>query len=320
MHVEDLLFGREVPSVSKGGHIYKHLQFLLYVIFLVLRLTVWLKDDETAAQSKQRIDLSTVSFGDLARAQRLLEEEQDDEASEPKSRSRDYQGSKIGSSTPLPTQSSRPQPKSWPGRQEDEAESSSDEANSGDDNGPAQSKTKAKRSRYAPIEMSSKRPVRRYREVIPVQKRAFRDPRFDPVVAGTASTMAKSLARKNYGFLDEYRASEMKDLKSQIKKVKSQQRKEELQRELMSMQSRQKAREREELEDKILEEHRRKEKELVKEGKKPFYLKKAERKNRLLVEQFKSMKKRQVDKAIERKRKKVAAKEKKELDGLTRRR
>ncbi|CRJ91088.1 hypothetical protein BN1723_017029 [Verticillium longisporum] len=54
-------------------------------------------------------------------------------------------------------------------------------------------------------------------------------------------------------------------------------------------------------------------------GKQPFYLKKSEQKKRLLTEQFKGMKKKQVNKVIERKRKKVAAKEKMELDQLQRR-
>ena len=46
-----------------------------------------------------------------------------------------------------------------------------------------------------------------------------------------------------------------------------------------------------------------KEKELVGEGKKPFFLKRSEVKKQLLVNQFEGMKKRQVDKVIERKEK-----------------
>ncbi len=67
-----------------------------------------------------------------------------------------------------------------------------------------------------------------------------------------------------------------------------------------------------------MDEHRKQEKELVKQGKKPFYLKKSEQKKRVLIDKFASMKKGQVDRAIERRRKKVAGKEKKELP-MTRR-
>ena len=57
----------------------------------------------------------------------------------------------------------------------------------------------------------------------------------------------------------------------------------------------------------------RKEKELVKQGKKPFFLKKSEQKKLLLMDKYAGMSKSQVDKAIEKKRKKVAGKEKKQL-------
>ncbi len=100
---------------------------------------------------------------------------------------------------------------------------------------------------------------------------------------------------------------------------KTHERKERLQRQLMSLDSKKKAQDKKDRERRILEDHRREEKELVKQGKKPFYLKKSEQKKRLLTEQFQSMKKRQVDKSIERRRKKLASREKRELEHLERR-
>lgn len=123
---------------------------------------------------------------------------------------------------------------------------------------------------------------------------------------------------KAYAFLDEYRESEMADLRLEIKKTKNALRKEELKRQLMSMESRKRARQRKEEGDKLIIEHRKKEKELVAQGKTPFYLKKREQQEQLLTNRYAGMSKGQVDRAIERKRKKVSSKEKKELISLER--
>ncbi|KAK0635663.1 hypothetical protein B0T17DRAFT_516894 [Bombardia bombarda] len=166
-------------------------------------------------------------------------------------------------------------------------------------------------SKHAPVEMTSKKPVTRRRDFIAVPSVQARDPRF--LAVGVTTKIDEVKARKAYAFLDDYQEDEMKQLKDTIKKTKDPVAKEKLQRTLMSMESKKKARVRKEREEKLIEEHRRQEKELVKQGKQPFYLKKSEQKKRLLVDQFASMKKGQVDKAIERKRKKVAGKEKKSL-------
>lgn len=170
-------------------------------------------------------------------------------------------------------------------------------------------------SKHAPVEMSSKKPVSRKRDFVEVRKPQPRDPRFGPLGAGHgySAPIDEAKLRKAYSFLDEYQENEMKQLREAIKKTKNPDEKEKLSRALMSMESKKKARLRKDKERQLLEEHRKQEKELVKQGKQPFYLKKSEQKKRLLVEQFKDMKKGQVDKAIERKRKKVAGREKKSL-------
>lgn len=174
----------------------------------------------------------------------------------------------------------------------------------------------AKRSnKHAPTEISSKRQVSRKREVIAVPKMEVRDPRFDPL----SGPLDEAKARKAYAFLDEYRADEMKQLRAEIKNTKDAAKKEEMKRLLLSMESKVKARQRKEREQELMSEHKRREKDLVKQGKQPFYLKKSEQKKRLLMDQFANMKKKQVDRTIERKRKKVVAKERKELDRLQRR-
>lgn len=181
-------------------------------------------------------------------------------------------------------------------------------------------KPPSRSSKHAPMEVSSKRPVSRKREIIPVKKIQARDPRFDPLItsrsgAGHNSKVDEDHARKAYAFLDEYRDDEVRQLKAAVKNAHTPAEKEKLQRTVMSLESRKKARDKKDRERALVEEHRRREKELVKEGKKakPFYLKKAEQKKQLLVNQFTDMSARQRDKAIEKKRKKVAGKEKKAM-------
>ncbi|RYC55921.1 hypothetical protein CHU98_g10288, partial [Xylaria longipes] len=92
-------------------------------------------------------------------------------------------------------------------------------------------------SKHAPTEMSSKRMVTRKREVISVPKVLPRDPRF----SAASGVVDEARARKAYAFLDEYRDSEMGQLKAAMKKTKSASEKEELAWTLKSMQSRKEA-------------------------------------------------------------------------------
>jgi len=164
-------------------------------------------------------------------------------------------------------------------------------------------------SKHAPTEISSKKAVSRKREVVSVVKRNVRDPRFEPL----SGPVDESKVRKAYAFLDDYREDEMKELRATIKKTKDEEEKERLKRTLLSMESRKKAQERKKREEEVLARHKQEEKELVKQGKKPFYLKEAEKKKRVLLDQYSSLKKGQLDRVIERRRKKVEGKEKKKM-------
>ncbi|KAM4056037.1 rRNA biogenesis protein RRP36 domain-containing protein [Hirsutella rhossiliensis] len=243
-------------------------------------------DDSDADENAPHVNLSSVSFGALARAQ----------ASLPPPNRR----SKKASADDTPA-----------------TDKVQDEAAKRGGTKKAEAKPTPKRSsKHAPQEQTSKRPVSRRREILADPRRKHRDPRFDPLVG--SGHLDESQASKAYAFLDEYRDSEMADLRAQIKKTKDADAKERLKRQLMSMESRRKATRKKHDEEALLREHRRHEKELVAQGKKPFYLKKREQKERLLTKRYEGMSKGQVDKAIARKRKKVAGKEKKELDSLER--
>jgi ribosomal RNA-processing protein 36 len=126
--------------------------------------------------------------------------------------------------------------------------------------------------------LTSKKPVTRKREVVPVPFVKARDPRFDPAL-GTFNEAAFS---KNYGFLDEYKESEAAAMKDRLKKIKDNEEKEKIKKELAVIENQKKAKKRKEEREAILREHKRKERELVKQGKKPFFLKKCKPSNLIL--------------------------------------
>ncbi|QSZ34816.1 hypothetical protein DSL72_007675 [Monilinia vaccinii-corymbosi] len=164
-------------------------------------------------------------------------------------------------------------------------------------------------SKNAPTEISSKKAVSRRREVVPVKKREIRDPRFEPI----NGPVDQGKIERAYSFLDDYRESEMKELREAIKRTKDEDVKETLKRKLLSMESRKKTDAKKRKAREILDKHRKEEKQLVKEGKTPYYLKKAEQKKRVLLDTYGELKGRQLDRVIERRRKKVEGKEKKNM-------
>ena len=105
----------------------------------------------------------------------------------------------------------------------------------------------------------------------------------------------------------------MSELKAAIRKTKDAEAKEKLKRAFLSMESRKKAQERKDQEQEVLRKHRREEKEKIEKGKKPFYLKGSEQKKLALEERFRGMKAKQVDKIIERRRKKMAQRERRSM-------
>ena len=175
---------------------------------------------------------------------------------------------------------------------------------------------KHRSSKHAPTEISSKRAVSRKRPVISLPKSTARDPRFDPL----SGPLRHDAIAKKYAFLNEYQKSELAELKSTLKSNKklSDSDREALKKKIMSMESRQKAADAKEKERDILREHRKKEKEMVEKGKKPFYLKKSEVKKQALVKKFEGMKGKDRDKAIERRRRKLAARERRNMPDVRR--
>ena len=123
---------------------------------------------------------------------------------------------------------------------------------------------------------------------------------------------------QKYGFLAKYRASEIADLKRRFKEARDVDDKEGLKRELRAMEDRERARTRTEEHKAVLRDHRRKEKEQVREGKTPFFLKKGDLKKKTLERRFETMGEKRAEKLMERRRKKKAGKERRSMPSARR--
>ncbi|KAI8048374.1 hypothetical protein BDF22DRAFT_658346 [Syncephalis plumigaleata] len=168
--------------------------------------------------------------------------------------------------------------------------------------------------KHRPIEMSSKKPVTRFRQVVESTKKKSRDPRFDRL----SGHFNEDLFQKAYGFIDEYRQSELQQMKQQLKKTKKPEMTAELQREIKRMESKEASRQ----ETKRLQEFKRRlrkeEAEKVKQGKKPYFIKQSEVKRLALVDKYEQLAKHEggtakLDRILEKRRKRNAAKERKAM-------
>lgn len=167
-----------------------------------------------------------------------------------------------------------------------------------------------------PMEMSSKRPVPRYREVIQVPKQASRDPRFENL-SGKFSDVA---FKKRYSFLfDEVLPGEVSQLKQAMTKASSLEDKQQLRSELTRMQNQlveeKRRRKKEGMEKQWKEEQR----EAVKAGKPRYYLKKSEKRKRELLAQYEELKQSgRLEKFMTKRRKKNASKDHRYLPSVRR--
>lgn len=178
-------------------------------------------------------------------------------------------------------------------------------------------KPSSRASKHAPMVQSSKHAVSRRRTVVePPAVAKARDPRFDAAVMGYSGAGKYSEGtNKAYAFLDDYRVSELKDLKAQLSKTKNFEQKEDLKRQIRSAEDQMKTRKNQKRERELVAEHKKREKQLIREGKKsnPYYLKKSDLKKQVLEKKYEEMGSRDRAKALERRRKKIASKERKDM-------
>lgn len=161
-----------------------------------------------------------------------------------------------------------------------------------------------------PQEISAKKHVPFLRKVVPVKKRISRDPRFDDL----SGEYKPEIFNKTYRFINDIREKETKIVRKKLKKAKSDSRKEELKALLKRMENQQRARQRQEQEKEKELQFKRKQRELVGQGHKPFYLKKSDMKKLELAEKYSELKKSgKLENFLSKKRKRNATKDRKKL-------
>ncbi|XP_060077896.1 ribosomal RNA processing protein 36 homolog [Ylistrum balloti] len=167
-----------------------------------------------------------------------------------------------------------------------------------------------RKNKNRPMEISSKRRVPAVREVIPVKKKINRDPRFDDL----SGDFREDLFNKSYSFLKDIKIREREKVQRELKRVKNADKKQDLHYLLNRMKQQEMATDQKQKRQDLEKKWKTKEKERVKEGKNPFYLKKGDLRKLELAEKYRELKKSgKVDNYLSKKRKKTASKEKKKL-------
>ncbi|KAG6622566.1 duf947-domain-containing protein [Phytophthora cinnamomi] len=157
-----------------------------------------------------------------------------------------------------------------------------------------------------PLELSSKRAVGRFRQVVDVKKRRALDPRFE----AQSGRLNEDLFNKSYAFLDGYKQRELQELKQQLKKTKSVTKKEELKHEIALRQQEMTEKQKKEKIKSALTKRKREEREAVASGKGAFYLKRKDKKKLELQAKFQDLQETgRLSKFMAKKRKKNASKD-----------
>ncbi|KAK1931902.1 Ribosomal RNA processing protein 36 [Phytophthora citrophthora] len=181
-----------------------------------------------------------------------------------------------------------------------------------------------------PLELSSKRAVGRFRQVVDVKKRRILDPRFE----AQSGRLNEDLFNKSYAFLDDYKQRELQELKQQLKKTKNVTKKDELkvsilrnillddvlectdfglyfvQHEIAQRQQELTEKKKQEKIKSALTKRKREEREAVASGKGAFYLKRKDKKKLELQAKFQDLQETgRLSKFMAKKRKKNASKD-----------
>lgn len=192
-------------------------------------------------------------------------------------------------------------------------EESSDEGDFFDED--SEPESNKKKHKHAPKESSSKKPVKKIREIPGLETKKstlFTDIRFDAAL-GKADM---NRIRQDYKFLDQYREDEIKEIKkilkdSKLKSKLSNNEIKELEYEQKSLKSRLDSLRNRELQDKVLKEYKS---NMNKNSTNKFYLKKSDERKIIQKYKFDHMKSRDREKVMERKRKRRLGKEFKQLE------
>jgi len=276
---------------------------------------------ETQADNAKR-PISLVSFASLSQAQESLPSKKrkrnqpDNSANEDKLTAIRARLAELREKNGLPAINLSSQPQQSSSHQPDEKE---EEGSDEEESGPPR-----KMSKHAPTSKSSKFTVSRKRTVIELPRNTARDPRFD----ASGEVDPEKIAR-NYKFLDSYVEDEIKEIQTTLKTAKlkakgklkgkktgpklSEAELEALKKELVVKESRRAEKVRGDREREVRSEHKRKEKEMVKNGKTPYFLKESEVRRQVLVKRFEGLSEGKRGRVVEKKRRKMVAKERRNM-------
>lgn len=156
-----------------------------------------------------------------------------------------------------------------------------------------------RKHKNAPTVMSSKKPVGRFRQVVEVKKREVRDPRF----TSWTGELDQSKFREAYDFLSSYSKDEIKKLKKAINKSKDKEESKKLQAVLTRLQQYQSSQSRGKVQDEQNKKWRRKRRDQIKQGHRPFYPKRQQLREERATQQFEKLEKSgKLDRAMAKKR------------------
>ncbi|OCF35205.1 rRNA biogenesis protein RRP36 [Kwoniella heveanensis BCC8398] len=209
-------------------------------------------------------------------------------------------------------------------RDQDDRSGGSDGNGDSDSDAPEATSTQ-RGNKHAPQAMSTKRQVSRHRQVVDLHKPDRRDPRFSSVSAGTLDAHLHS---QSYSFLPSILKEELSSLKQALSAAQKAERtcpwaekpartaeRERIELQLGKVRTKLVRSERETAERDVLAKAKKEEREKRASGKGAWYMKKGEKRDLLLKARFQALEKtggkNAVKKAMEKKRRKVAVKEKK---------
>ncbi|KAH9777698.1 ribosomal rna processing protein 36 [Citrus sinensis] len=161
----------------------------------------------------------------------------------------------------------------------------------------SQEKKAGRANKNRPMEVSAKKPVSRFREVVQAPKRVVRDPRFESLCGNLDVEGIVALWIKQ-------------ELKKQLKKTNDPNAVDKLKKRISWIDKQLRFESTKSTDAAILSEHKKKEREAAKHGKRPFYLKKSEIRKQRLIEKYNKLKgSGKVESFIEKRRRKNAAKD-----------
>ncbi|XP_040113117.1 ribosomal RNA processing protein 36 homolog [Oryx dammah] len=140
--------------------------------------------------------------------------------------------------------------------------------------------------KHRPLEMSAKVRVPFLRQVVPISKKVARDPRFDDL----SGEYNPEVLGKTYQFLDDIQARDKELVKNQLRKRRSGEEHEKLQRLLQRMEQQEMAQKERKRQQELRLALKQEWRAQAQQGHRPYFLKKSEQRQLVLAEKFKELK------------------------------